>query len=482
MPRTERFVVRSRIAAPAEEVFAWHERDGAFQRLSPPWDPVEVLERSGGLDVGARTAIRIKVGPVHKTWIAEHTAYEKGRMFRDEQRSGPFAKWIHTHRFVPEADGSCSYEDEVEYALPFGAVGKFFGGGSVKEQLRQLFAYRHRIVATDLARHAEADRLRGSGSDAQARHGAAFATIRSRSPGGLRIAITGASGLVGSALVPYLTTAGHTVLPLVRRSAGKDEIAWDPIRGDVEVSKLEGVDAIIHLAGANVGDGRWTESRKSEIRSSRELGTRTLSKAIAALSRKPSAFISSSAIGYYGSRGDQVLDETASAGDDFLATVCRVWEAETKAAEDAGVRTIHLRTGVVLTPAGGALQKIMAPFKFGAGGRIGSGKQWMSWISIEDLLGLIELGLFSAVSGPMNGVAPNPVTNAELAKTLGHVMNRPAIAPVPEAAIRAALGEMGEGTALASQRVQPAVAERAGFRFLDPELEPALRMLLGKMR
>lgn len=455
MAKTERFVASTRIEVPAEELFAWHERPGAFERLVPPFNPVEVVERSQGIDVGARTVIRMKVGPVPQTLVAEHTAYEKGRMFRDEQRSGPFASWVHTHRFIPEGTGASTLRDEIEYALPLGALGEAFGGGKAERELSSMFAYRHRVTKTDLERHAQFK-------------------------GALRIAITGASGLIGQSLSAYLTTAGHTVLPVVRRSARHGEIAWNPAQGEIEREKLEGLDAVIHLAGANVAEGRWTDARKAEILNSREMGTRTLATALGSLSKKPRVFISSSAIGYYGLRGDEVLDESATAGDDFLAGVCKVWEAQTVPAEDAGIRTVRLRTGVVLSPAGGALQKMLTPFKLGAGGRIGSGKQWMSWISIEDLLGLMELALHSdALAGAVNAVAPNPVTNAEFAKVLGRVLHRPSIAPVPAFAIKAAFGEMGETTVLASQRVLPKRAEAAGFRFLYPELEPALRMLLG---
>jgi len=459
MPRTQRYLARSPMPAPAEAVFAWHARPGAFERLNPPFAPVEVVERVGGIEVGARTVIRMHLGPVPLTWEALHTAYEPGRMFQDTQVSGPFSHWVHTHRMVPNGNTSLM-EDEVEYALPMGVLGSLFGGHTARHQLESMFAYRHAVLAGDLSRHARfADR------------------------GPLRIAISGASGFVGSALVPFLTTGGHAVLKLVRRASGQDEIAWDPKAGTVELEKLEGVDAVIHLAGAGVADGRWTEARKKEIHDSREQGTRTLATALAKLERPPKVFISASAVGFYGDTGDTEVDESAAPADDFLAKVCVAWERETAPAEARGIRTVKPRVGVVLSPAGGALHKMLPPFKLGGGGPQGSGQQWMSWIHLDDLLGLLHHALFDeALSGPVNAVAPNPVRNADFAHTLGHVLGRPAVLPLPAAAIRAGFGEMGEAVLLAGQRVRPVRAQAAGFPYLYPQLESALRMLLGKER
>jgi uncharacterized protein (TIGR01777 family) len=459
MPRIQRYLARSPMPVPAEALFAWHARPGAFERLSPPFAPAEVLERSGGLEMGARTVLQMHVGPVPVTWVAEHTGYEAGRMFQDTQRSGPFAHWVHTHRMVPNGATSLM-EDEVDYAVPLGLVGSLFGGGMARHQLESLFAYRHAVLSGDLGRHS------------------AFAD-----KGPLRVAVTGASGTVGRALCAFLTTGGHSVLRLVRRAAGPDEVAWDPHAGTVELEKLEGVDAVIHLAGAGVADGRWTDARKKEIHESRELGTRTLAGALAKLSRPPRVFVSTSAVGYYGDTGDEPRDESAAPADDFLARVCKAWEASTEAAETRGIRTVKLRVGVVLTPSGGALQKMLPPFKLGGGGPQGSGRQWMSWIHLDDLLGLYHQALFDERwTGAFNAVAPNPVRNAEFAHALGRVLGRPAVVPLPAAAIRAAFGEMGEAVLLAGQRVSPAKAQAAGFHFLYPELDGALRMLLGKNR
>ncbi|MBM4378178.1 MAG: TIGR01777 family oxidoreductase [Deltaproteobacteria bacterium] len=459
MPRPVRYLARSPMPVPAAELFAWHARPGAFERLNPPFAPVEVLERSGGIEVGARTVIRMHMGPVPLKWEALHTAYEAGTMFQDTQLSGPFSHWVHTHRAVPNGMTSL-LEDEVEYALPLGLLGSAFGGHTARHQLESMFAYRHAVTSGDLARHA---RFAGKGP--------------------LRIAITGASGFVGSALVPFLTTGGHTVLKLVRRASGENDIAWDPKGGTVEQEKLEGVDAVIHLAGAGVADGRWTEERKKEIHDSREQGTRTLAGALAKLQRRPRVFISASAVGFYGDTGDAEVDEAAPPADDFLARVCVAWERETAPAEAAGIRTVKPRVGVVLSPAGGALHKMLPPFKLGGGGPQGSGQQWMSWIHLDDLVGLLHHALFDEeMSGPVNAVSPGALRNADFAHTLGHVLGRPAVVPLPALAIRAAFGEMGEAVLLAGQRVRPAKAQAAGFTFLYPQLEGALRMLLGKER
>ena len=459
MPRIQRYLARSPMPVSAEALFAWHTRPGAFERLSPPFAPAELLERSGGLEPGARTVLRMHVGPVPVTWEAEHTAYEAGRMFQDTQRAGPFAHWVHTHRMLPSGATS-TMEDEVDYAVPLGALGRAFGGGMARHQLEALFAYRHALLAGDLSRHA---------------------AVADKGP--LRVAITGASGTVGRALSAFLSTGGHTVLRLVRRAAGADEVAWDPHAGTVETAKLEGVDAVIHLAGAGVADGRWTDARKREIHESRELGTRTLAQALAKLERPPKVFVSTSAVGFYGDAGDEPRDESAAPADDFLAKVCVAWERATEAAEARGIRTVKLRVGVVLTPAGGAMQKMLPPFKLGGGGPQGSGRQWMSWIHVDDLLGLYHHALFDERwSGAFNAVAPNPVRNADFAHALGHVLGRPALVPLPAAAIRTAFGEMGEAVLLAGQRVSSAKAQGAGFRFLYPELDGALRMLLGKNR
>jgi uncharacterized protein len=296
------------------------------------------------------------------------------------------------------------------------------------------------------------------------------------------IAVTGASGFIGKALVEELTRTGHWVQPLVRRPAQPGEISWDPAGGRLDPGDLEGVDAVIHLAGENVG-GRWTAARKARIRESRVSGTRLLSEALARLRQPPAVLVSASAIGIYGNRGSESLTETSGPGDpgDFLVSVAREWEAAAEPARAAGIRVVHPRFGVVLSPNGGALKKMLLPFRLGLGGRLGDGSQWMSWISIDDAVGAIQHAISSpTLRGAVNATAPEPVTNRDFTTTLGRVLKRPTPFPVPASALRLALGEMADGTLLTSVRALPTRLLESVYRFRHADLESALRHVLGK--
>ena len=296
------------------------------------------------------------------------------------------------------------------------------------------------------------------------------------------VAITGASGLIGSALADALAADGYVVRRFVRvgRQARPGDILWDPVRQVLEPAELEGVDAVVHLAGEPIGQ-RWTSAVRRRIRESRIAGTRLLAASIASLSRPPRVFASGSAMGIYGSRGDEVLSETSPIGDDFLAELAADWEAEADRAAPAGVRVVKLRTGLVLSPRGGALARLLLPFRLGVGGRVGSGRQWVSWIALSDTVRAIRHVMASdGVAGPVNLAAPTPVTNAELSSTLGKVLHRPALIPVPAVALRAVFGEMADATLLASQRMQPRRLLESGFQFDHPRLESALRHELGR--
>jgi hypothetical protein len=454
------FNARSRMPVPATELFAWHTREGAFERLTPPWESVEVVERTGeGIREGARVVVRMKIGPVPQRFVARHTKYIEGSLFQDTMESGPFSRWVHTHRMWPEPPSSSVLEDEVEYVLPLGALGRGAGGGIARNRLKRVFSFRHLVTREDLRRHS-----------AYAAHGP------------LTVAVTGATGLVGNVLLPFLTTGGHRVRRLVRgkADAARGEVAWNPARGELDTAALEGVDAVVHLAGENVAQ-RWTPEAKERILRSRSEGTLTLSQGLARMARKPKVLVCAAGIGFYGSRGEEVLTEESSMGGGFLAQVCRAWEEATAPAREAGIRVVLLRIGVVLDPRGGALAKMLPPFLMGGGGRVGSGQQWMSWISLEDLLGFIQLALFTReLQGPVNAVSPQPVRQEEFAKTLGRVLSRPAVLPMPGAAIRALFGEMGQETVLSGARVRPQVAEGLGFPFILPDLEAALRFSLGR--
>ena len=259
-----------------------------------------------------------------------------------------------------------------------------------------------------------------------------------------------------------------------------DEIGWDPDAGRIDAPALEGVDAVVHLAGEGIGEKRWTDEQKQRIRDSRVRGTSVLAAAVASRERKPGVFISASAIGYYGNRGDEVLTETSAAGDDFLAGVCRAWESETQPAADAGVRTVKLRTGIVLAKHGGVLQRMLLPFRLGLGGKQGSGEQWMSWVALDDEIGVIRAAIEDTrLRGPCNVTAPNPVTNKEFAATLARVLHRPSVLPTPMLPLKLRYGsELVETLLLVSQRVVPAALEASGFQFRYPVLEPALDAIL----
>jgi uncharacterized protein len=297
----------------------------------------------------------------------------------------------------------------------------------------------------------------------------------------MKIIISGASGLIGKPLVEQLQQHGHDVVRLVRRAASTGEIMWDPKAGVLSASALEGADAVIHLSGAGIGDKRWTSSYKREILESRTITTSLIANTIANMNRKPSVFLSGSAIGIYGPRGDEQLNEVSTDGTSFLADVCKQWEDAAKPAIDAGIRTVLLRTGIVLTTKGGALKKQLPLFQLGLGGKFGNGKQWQSWISIDDEIGAIEHLLTANVSGAVNLTAPNPVTNAEFTSTLARVVKRPAILPIPPFAPKALLGaELADALLFTGQRVIPAALNASGYQFVHPTLEVALRALLKK--
>lgn len=299
----------------------------------------------------------------------------------------------------------------------------------------------------------------------------------------MRVGITGSSGLIGTALTTHLRGAGHDVTPIVRRAAGDGEIDWDPAAGRLAPSDIEALDAVVHLAGAGIGDRRWTDAYKQTLLDSRVDGTTLMAETIAGLAGAgPSVLLSGSAIGFYGDRGDEIVDEQSDAGDGFLAEICRRWEAGTAAAEAAGVRVAHLRTGIVLSADGGALSKMLPLFKLGLGGRFGSGRQWMSWISITDEIRAIEHLLTADVEGPVNLTAPHPVTNRDFADTLGNALGRPTVLPVPAFGPKLLLGaELADTLLFEGQRVRSDVLQAdAAFTFAHPDLTAALRSVLER--
>jgi len=299
----------------------------------------------------------------------------------------------------------------------------------------------------------------------------------------MRVAVSGSTGLVGSEVVASLSAAGHEVVRLVRRppAPGERAVRWDPEKGETDAGALEGQDAVVHLAGENIASGRWNAARKAAIRDSRVNGTRLLCDALAGLVRPPKTLVCASAVGFYGDRGAEVLTEESPPGAGFLPEVCREWEAASGAAALKGIRVVLLRIGVVLSPKGGALSRMLPPFRAGLGGVIGDGRQYVSWVALDDLVGIVLHALQSGeLRGPVNAVAPVPVTNRELTEALGKALSRPTLLPVPAFALRLALGEMADALLLSSARVVPKRLEETGYRFRFPELSAALRHLLAK--
>jgi uncharacterized protein len=443
-------VCSSVIDAPIYEVFDWHTRPGAFTRLTPPWQPVRLIAEADSLENG-----RAELGfPGGLRWVADHQpdGYDPPRRFVDTiGTNGPASlpvklavRWRHTHDFEELGGEQTRLTDRVATPVPAAA-------------LRAMFGYRHRQLADDIAVHR-------------------WAAAHRLTP--LTVAITGSSGLVGAQLAAFLSTGGHRVIRLVRHATTKpDERQWNP--DDPDPGLLAGVDAVVHLAGASIA-GRFTDDHRAAIRDSRIGPTRRLAELIARSGTK--VLISASAVGFYGyDRGDETLNEDSERGDGFLADVVAEWEDATVPAQAAGARVVRVRTGIVQSPAGGTLRLFRPLFAAGLGGRLGNGRQWLSWIGIDDLVDIYHRALWDGdLSGPINAVAPEPVRNVDYTRTLARVLRRPALLPVPPFGPRLLLGEQGaRELACANQRVLPARLGQTDHRFRRPDLEQTLRHLLG---
>jgi uncharacterized protein (TIGR01777 family) len=448
------------VADDVQTTFDWHERKGSFRRLMPPWESVEEVRADPTLEDGSERVFRFPMGPIKLQWVARHKGYNPPHAFEDDMVKGPFKSWHHVHAFVQNDDGTCRVEDRVNFSVPLGALGNLVAGRSVRKRIDRMFTARGNRLTRDIQRHKEFKHLARK-----------------------KILIAGSSGLIGRQLVAFLDTGGHEVWRLVRRTpaSGSNEIQWDPAKGTLNASEIEGFDAVIHLGGAGVGDKRWSKKRMDLIRTSRTESTGLLARTLAGLKVKPGVFIVASAVGYYGNRGDEELDESSTPGEGYLPETCVAWEASAQLAKDAGIRTVHARTGgIVLDATGGGLGKMLLPAKLGAGGPIGRGRQWLSWISMDDeVYALHHLLMTDTCEGPFNLVSPDTVQQKKFAKVLGKVLRRPAFIPTPPFGVWILFGKMGVTLTTDSGRVVPTRLLEIGYRFEHTTLEPALRDTLG---
>ena len=463
----------------SNELFAWHIRDGAFERLNPPWHRFKVIERKRNIQSNGTVKIKMKLaGPIHTTWLVKHSDYIEGKQFKDSQIRGFFSSWTHTHLFNSLELSSCILDDHIEYSLPGGTLSEIIASPLINRKLNQMFEYRHRLTRDDMLVHANANKIRGN-------------------DGPLAIGITGSSGFLGSSLIPFLTTGGHRVIRFIRHGPTTDDnklgsknvksIQWNPYSSPpyTDVSSLNDsnnqMDAVVNLAGENIF-GRWTKKKKKRIFDSRVNATKSLCKLLSSLDKPPKVLVSASATGYYGDRGDDMLTEESRSSVGFLSDLCKDWEEATQIAKESGIRVVNLRLGIVLSSSGGMLSKILPLFKVGLGGRIGNGNEYMSWIGLDDLVGLILYTIVDeSISGPINAVSPNPITNTDFTMTLGKVLSRPTMFSIPKSIIKSVLGEeLAESAILSSTRVIPKRLIKVGYQFRFSYLESVLEHTLGK--
>ena len=443
----------------SDDLFAWHQREGSLHRLTPPWVSATVDEFEGIAD-GKQTVMRIGKGPFQVKWVTKHGYVVPSEQFVDHQESGPFAYWRHAHLFSARASGGSRLTDEIDFELKGGTLGERLSLGFVKSQLERAFTYRHRITGQDLLLHKHYNLSNVS----------------------LRIAISGSSGLIGSALAAFLSSGGHKVLRLVRRrSTRRGDVYWNPATGEIDRASLEGIDVIINLAGDSALAWRYDAGKQERIMRSRLDSTRLLAQTLSTLENPPSVFLSASGTSVYGSHGSLAVTEASSLkSGGFLSSVAKEWEAAAAPAMKAGVRTVYLRFGAVLSPRGGILKKILPLFQSGFGGSVSQSEQWVSWISLDDVLGAVYHVMMSTAAGAVNLVAPHPVSAEAFASTLARVLRRPAFLRVPKKFVKPVVGDVAEEVLFESVRAHPEYLSSSGYRFLYPTLEGTLRHLLGK--
>jgi uncharacterized protein (TIGR01777 family) len=452
-------------------LFDYHTRNGALERLVPPWSGLEIIDHTGGINNDDNSIFRIKLGPITFKWVAKHFGYIHNLQFQDKMIKGPFKKWIHTHSFIPQDQNQCIIEDKIDYMPRFGKIGSKIIQKRIQNYLNQLFIYRERILVNDTILE-KMTREKGK-----------------------NILITGSHGLIGSSLIPLLTNiGGHKITRLVRKinnnntysspttnKENKKSIFWYPEYDKLDHNELEGFDIIIHLAGENIF-GRWTDIKKQRIFNSRVGSTKLLAKSLTKLSNPPSLLICASAIGYYGDRPNEYITEDSISGKGFLSEVCQKWEKATQDVTEIGIRVVNTRFGVVLTPKGGILQKLLSPFKLGLGITIGNKDQYISWVSIEDVIKSIFYSISNtSIKGPVNVVSPKPITNLEFSDTLKKIFNPKLSMSINQNIPKLIFGEMSKEVLSTNTYVIPKRLISTGYKFFNSELEDSLRFLLGKI-
>ncbi|MCK5684604.1 TIGR01777 family oxidoreductase [bacterium] len=456
-----KFNKKTKINVPVTKLFSWHAREGAISRLTPPWTPMKMISRNkDGIQKGVIVKFKLWLFKIPMTWESEHVEYNENVLFKDKQIKGPFKKWEHTHKFKPDGKDSSIMEDEIEFELPLGILSRPFYRIILKE-FEKLFSYRHKTLKHDLENHIEKN-------------------------SNLRILISGASGTIGQSLIALLQTCGHEVIVLVRKKTdlikmNTQALFWDPYKGILDLEQAGKIDAVINLNGVDIANGKWTIKQKKLILDSRTIPTKLLAEKIKNMDEKPEVFISASAIGFYGNYHEKTVTESDEMGDLFISKVCKEWEGATYEAQKAGIRTILLRTGIVLTPLGGALAKMALPFQLGMGVILSTGRQYMSWISMNDEISAILHILYNnQIKGAVNLTAPNPVNNREFSKTLAKVFSRKVFFTMPEFLIKLIWGQMGNETLLSSIKVKPEKLLNNGFVFQHQTLFEALKAILGR--
>ncbi|HCA49595.1 MAG TPA: TIGR01777 family protein [Planctomycetaceae bacterium] len=438
-------------------LFDWHDQPGAFERLVPPWKSVKVVESDLSISDNSQTKFSVGVGPLKIRWVAIHSGYTYPTQFIDVQKSGPFRSWEHKHLFSCCGDES-KLTDAVTYRLPAGILGKLLLSRTIEEDIKQMFEFRHNRTKNDLSRLA------------------AFSGRK------LKVAISGSSGMIGNELKSFLQGGGHKVIRVTRtQSSNPEEAYWDSPNGKLDTSKLEDLDAFVHLAGENIAGKRWSKKQKQRLYDSRVAGTRSIADALSKCEHPPKVFICASATGIYGSTGRDITNEDClEQPDTFLANLCRDWEQACDPLANHS-RIVNARFGIVLSPKGGALKNMLMPFKAGLGGRIGNGQQLWSWISLDDAVySIARLIRDDSFNGPVNIVSPQVVSNSEFTKSLGAALSRPTLLPMPGFVTRIVFGEMADALLLCSCGVKPSRLEEAGFEFAYPSLDELLLAYLGR--